>query len=114
MTTDSVPPDDAGFLGHPRGMPYIVGAEAMDAFSFYGMQALLVLYMTKYLLLPAHAGHVAGLAWFRSAIESVYGPLSCIITSAAPTPRRTITLRDAIFRRSRKSRWKTVRATAPC
>jgi POT family proton-dependent oligopeptide transporter len=76
MTTDSVPPDDAGFLGHPRGMPYIVGAEAMDAFSFYGMQALLVLYMTKYLLLPAHAGHVAGLAWFRGAIESVYGPLS--------------------------------------
>jgi POT family proton-dependent oligopeptide transporter len=66
----------AGFLGHPRGMPFIVGAEAMDAFSFYGMQALLVLYMTKYLLLPQHAGQVAGLAWFRGAIEGVYGPLS--------------------------------------
>ncbi len=65
-----------GFLGHPRGMPFIVGAEAMDAFSFYGMQALLVLYMTNYLLLPGHAGHVAGLAWFRGAIETLSGPLS--------------------------------------
>jgi POT family proton-dependent oligopeptide transporter len=63
-------------LGHPRGMVFIVGAEAMDAFSFYGMQALLVLYMTKYLLLPAHAGHVAGLAWLRGALESLHGPLS--------------------------------------
>ena len=65
-----------GILGHPRGMPFIVGAESMDAFSFYGMQALLVLYMTKYLLLPAHSGHVAGLAWFRGAAETLYGPLS--------------------------------------
>jgi POT family proton-dependent oligopeptide transporter len=40
------------------------------------MQALLVLYMTKYLLLPGHVGHVAGFGWFRGAIESVYGPLS--------------------------------------
>jgi POT family proton-dependent oligopeptide transporter len=70
------PPDQQGFLGHPRGMPFIVGAEAMDAFSFYGMQAILVLYLTKYLLLPAHSGHVAGLAWFRAAAETLYGPLS--------------------------------------
>ncbi len=68
--------EPAGILGHPRGMPFIVGAESMDAFSFYGMQALLVLYMTKYLLLPAHSGHVAGLAWFRGAAETLYGPLS--------------------------------------
>jgi POT family proton-dependent oligopeptide transporter len=76
MQTASSDRDEAGFLGHPRGMPFIVGAESMDAFSFYGMQALLVLYMTKYLLLPGHVGHVAGFGWFRGAIESVYGPLS--------------------------------------
>ncbi len=76
MKTESIRQDRAGFLGHPPGMPFIVGAESMDAFSFYGMQALLVLYMTKYLLLPAHVGHIAGFAWFRGAIESLYGPLS--------------------------------------
>jgi POT family proton-dependent oligopeptide transporter len=71
-----------GLLGHPRGMPFIVGAESMDAFSFYGMQALLVLYMTKYLL-PLHAGQVAGLAWFRGVVESLYGPLSTAAFASA-------------------------------
>jgi POT family proton-dependent oligopeptide transporter len=65
-----------GILGHPRGMPFIVGAESMTEFSFYGMQALLVLYMIKYLLLPGHTDHVAGFTWFRVAIETLYGPLS--------------------------------------
>jgi POT family proton-dependent oligopeptide transporter len=76
MQTAEIDRERSGFLGHPRGMPFIVGAESMDAFSFYGMQALLVLYMTKYLLLTGHADHVAGFAWFRGAIESVSGPLS--------------------------------------
>jgi POT family proton-dependent oligopeptide transporter len=75
--------NDAGFLGHPRGMPYIVGAESMDAFSFYGMQALLVLYMTKYLLLPGNADHVAGMAWFHAAVERLYGPLSTSVFASA-------------------------------
>jgi len=57
-------------------MPFIVGSESMTEFSFYGMQAILVLYMTKYLLLPGHVGHIAGFMWFRGAIESLYGPLS--------------------------------------
>jgi len=57
-------------------MPFIVGAESMNAFSFYGMQALLVLYMTKYLLLPGHVGHIAGYVWFRGVLENLYGPLS--------------------------------------
>ena len=65
-----------GWLGHPRGMPYVVAAEAMEAFSFYGMQALLVLYMIKFLLLPGHVERIAGFAPFRAALEHVYGPLS--------------------------------------
>jgi len=76
MQTAAVAQDRSGFLGHPRGMPFIVGSESMTEFSFYGMQAILVLYMTKYLLLPAHVGHIAGFAWFKGAIESLYGPLS--------------------------------------
>jgi len=38
------------FMGHPRGLYYLFFAELWERFSFYGMRALLVLYMTKQLL----------------------------------------------------------------
>lgn len=34
----------------PPGIPYIVGNEAAERFSFYGMKAILTVYMTQYLL----------------------------------------------------------------
>lgn len=34
----------------PSGIPYIVGNEAAERFSFYGMKAILFVYMTKYLM----------------------------------------------------------------
>ena len=34
----------------PRGIPYIVGNEAAERFSYYGMRSILVVFMTKYLL----------------------------------------------------------------
>ena len=34
----------------PKGIPYIVGNEAAERFSFYGMKAILTVFMTKYLL----------------------------------------------------------------
>jgi POT family proton-dependent oligopeptide transporter len=34
----------------PTGIPYIVGNEAAERFSFYGMKAILFVYMTKYLV----------------------------------------------------------------
>ena len=46
-----------------------------ERFSYYGMRALLVLYMVKYLLDPQRAGDVAGLGAFRQALEFVFGPL---------------------------------------
>ena len=69
-------PEDRAFLGHPRALGYLAFAEAWERFSFYGMQALLVLYMTKQLLLPGHVEHVAGFGPLRAWIESVYGQLS--------------------------------------
>jgi POT family proton-dependent oligopeptide transporter len=68
--------DDRAFLGHPKALGYLAFAEAWERFSFYGMQALLVLYMTKQLLLPGHVENVVGFPAFRAAIEGVYGPLS--------------------------------------
>jgi len=36
--------------GMPPGVPYIVGNEAAERFSFYGMRAILVVFMTQYLM----------------------------------------------------------------
>ncbi len=60
------PAHDRAFLGHPKGLGYLSFVEGCERFSYYSMQSLLVLYMTKYLLLPENIGNVAGLAWLRS------------------------------------------------
>ena len=70
-------PEDRSFIGHPRGLGYIAFAEAWERFSYYGMQALLVLYMVNRLLHPGHVEHVAGFESFRHLLDSIYrGPLS--------------------------------------
>src|SRR3989442_10041214 len=67
---------DATFMGHPRGLFYLAFTEAWERFSYYGMTALVVLYMVNQLLLPTHAEHIAGFTGFRATLESVIGPLS--------------------------------------
>src|SRR3954468_4193944 len=69
------PDADRSFVGHPAGLAYLAFMEAFERFSFYGMQALLVLYMTSRLLLPGHVEHVAGFAPFRAGLEGLFGPL---------------------------------------
>ena len=61
--------------GHPRGLYVLAATELAERFSYYGMTALLALYMTKQLLLPDHASDVVGLAALRSLMEW-RGPLS--------------------------------------
>lgn len=68
--------DDATFIGHPRGLFFLAFTEAWERFSYYGMMALLVLYMVDQLLLPGRVEHIAGFAAFRAVIEAVTGPLS--------------------------------------
>jgi POT family proton-dependent oligopeptide transporter len=65
-----------GFLGHPRGLAYLAFTEAWERFSYYGMVALLVLYMVNQLLLPGHVENVVGFGGFRHGLETVFGPLS--------------------------------------
>ena len=36
----------------PKGIPYIIGNEAAERFSFYGMRSILFVYMTTYLMQP--------------------------------------------------------------
>src|SRR5688572_5841143 len=45
----AAPPDvatDRGFFGHPRALATLFGTEMWERFSYYGMRAILVLYLT--------------------------------------------------------------------
>ena len=42
--------DDHGFFGHPRGLSTLFFTEMWERFSYYGMRALLMLYMTSKLV----------------------------------------------------------------
>ena len=69
-------------FGHPRGLTVLATTEMWERFSFYGMQALLMLYMTKYLLLPEHARDVLGLDAYRRGLEAVVGKLDDLAFAA--------------------------------
>jgi POT family proton-dependent oligopeptide transporter len=67
-------PAEGDFLGHPRGLTFLFTTEMWERFSYYGMRALLVLYMVKYLLLPGH-NDVIGLGGVRGVLENMFGSL---------------------------------------
>lgn len=64
-------------FGHPAGLFILFFTEMWERFSYYGMRALLVLYMTSHLI-EAHAKgtYVFGFGALRSMLEAVYGPLA--------------------------------------
>jgi MFS family permease len=72
------PARGATFFGEPPALGFLAFTEAWERFSYYGMTALLVLYMTQALFMPAHIGHVAGFATFRAILESVFGRMSTV------------------------------------
>jgi POT family proton-dependent oligopeptide transporter len=65
-------------LGHPVGLFVLFFTEMWERFSYYGMRALLVLYMVNYLIHRIETGssYVIGFAPLRHAIESVFGPMT--------------------------------------
>ena len=58
--------ETATFFGHPRGLATLFFTEMWERFSYYGMRALLILFMTA----PAAAG---GLGYDATTAGSVYG-----------------------------------------
>lgn len=66
------------FLGHPVGLYVLFFAEMWERFSYYGMRALLVLYMVDYLIKGMQTGtfQVLGFAGLQRSIESVFGPMN--------------------------------------
>jgi POT family proton-dependent oligopeptide transporter len=63
-------------LGHPAGLFVLFFTEMWERFSYYGMRALLVLYMVDYLIKNVRAGsiHVLGFLPLQRGIEAVFGP----------------------------------------
>ncbi|MDA1184272.1 MAG: peptide MFS transporter [Acidobacteria bacterium] len=57
---------DATFFGHPRGLSTLFFTEMWERFSYYGMRALLILFMTA-------APAVGGLGYDAGTAGSVYG-----------------------------------------
>jgi proton-dependent oligopeptide transporter, POT family len=74
MTATTADRGDTAFLGHPKALGFLAFTEAWERFSYYGMQSLLVLYMTKTLLLTPHVEQIAGFAAFHGFIQAVYHP----------------------------------------
>jgi POT family proton-dependent oligopeptide transporter len=69
-------PARTDLFGHPKGLTVLFATEMWERFSYYGMASLLVLYLVKYLLLPGHVEVVIGYPAVKTALESVFGPLS--------------------------------------
>jgi POT family proton-dependent oligopeptide transporter len=64
---------DTAFLGHPTGLGWLAASEFWERFSYYGMQTLLVLYVTHYLLTGDHSSHVLGFGQFHSFLNFLNG-----------------------------------------
>jgi proton-dependent oligopeptide transporter, POT family len=60
----------------PKGIPYIIGNEAAERFSYYGMRSILVVFMTEYLM--NNAGELAPMSdsearsWYALFSSAVY------------------------------------------
>jgi proton-dependent oligopeptide transporter, POT family len=60
----------------PPGVPYIIGNEAAERFSYYGMNGILTIFMTKYLM--DKAGNLAVMAphqaegWYHTFVSTLY------------------------------------------
>ena len=62
-------------FGHPRGLAFLFATEMWERFSYYGMRALLVLYMVKYLFEPGRVDAVIGYSALKRVLEFGFGPL---------------------------------------
>ncbi len=63
---------DASFFGHPRGLATLFFTEMWERFSYYGMRALLILFMTA----PAARG---GLGFDAAKAGSIYGLYTAMV-----------------------------------
>lgn len=77
MTAAAIGSNDKTWFGHPKGLFFLFFTEMWERFSYYGMRALLVLYMTQYLFVEVEKGkQVLGFNTLKAGLEAVFGPLA--------------------------------------
>ncbi len=64
-------------FGHPKGLFVLFLTEMWERMSYYGMRALLVLYMVNHLFVNPEVGQsVLGFNTVKSTLEGIFGPLA--------------------------------------
>ncbi|HTL54512.1 MAG TPA: POT family MFS transporter [Candidatus Limnocylindrales bacterium] len=87
----------------PPGVPYIVGNEAAERFSYYGMNSILVIFMTSYMLnAQGQADHMNGPqaeAWYHTFVSCVYflPLLGAFLADAILGKYRTILILSIVY-----------------
>jgi proton-dependent oligopeptide transporter, POT family len=94
---------DKSLTSMPRGVPYIIGNEAAERFSFYGMRSILIVFMTTSLmngsgqLAPMDRNEATG--WFHQFVAAVYflPILGAIISDGVLGKYRTILSLSVVY-----------------
>jgi len=105
MSTNASPyrTHPAATTGMPRGIPFIVGNEAAERFSFYGMKSILVVFMTQHLLSsagrPDFMSETESREWMHLFVASAYffPVLGGIVADAFLGKYRTILLLSIVY-----------------
>lgn len=89
--------------GLPPGLPYIIGNEAAERFSYYGMRAILVVYMTQYLMdaagRPDTMSETQAQAYFHLFVSATYFTplLGALLADGFLGKYRTIILLSLVY-----------------
>jgi POT family proton-dependent oligopeptide transporter len=87
----------------PPGIPYIIGNEGAERFSFYGMRAILVVFMTQHLMsangAPDLMSEEEAKGWFHLFVSAVYFTplLGALISDGILGKFRTIILLSVVY-----------------
>jgi proton-dependent oligopeptide transporter, POT family len=94
---------DKSLTSMPRGVPYIIGNEAAERFSFYGMRSILIIFMTTSLMNgsghPAVMNDSEAAGWFHQFVAAVYflPILGAIISDGILGKYRTILFLSIVY-----------------
>ena len=103
MTKHKYATEPVATTGMPGGIPYIIGNEAAERFSFYGMRCILVIFMTRYLLdsdgESAPMSEQEATSYFHLFVSAVYffPVVGALVSDALLGKYRTIMILSIVY-----------------